>query len=222
MSKAQVSKDRMKHSSVVEYATAEDFQRLLASEMVDLFRLAFLLTADAEKAERCVIVTMRECLATVDVFKTWLPVWTRNALIRNGIRIVTGIPHCSPDKTRRPGPRPAIHHSRDVGASDDSAGLLQMSDFDRLVYVICALERYPSRDCAALLGRSRQEVRDAQNRALRQIVAFEREWRRTSDRGIQRSLPIVPREAKRLGWLMRESSRMSIDKTQFSNPAELE
>jgi hypothetical protein len=48
--------------------------------------------------------------------------------------------------------------------------------------VICVLERYPSRDCAALLGRSRQEVRDAQNRALRQIVAFESEWRRRSDR----------------------------------------
>lgn len=183
MSKAQVSKDRMKYSSVVEYATADDFQRLLVSEMVDLFRLAFLLTADAEKAERCVIVTMRECLATVDVFKTWLPVWTRNALIRNGIRIVTGIPLCSPGKTRRPAPRPAIHRYKIVGASDDSAGLLQLSDFDRLVYVICVLERYPGRDCAALLGRSRQEVRDAQNRALRQIVAFESEWRRRSDRG---------------------------------------
>jgi DNA-directed RNA polymerase specialized sigma24 family protein len=175
MSKAQVSKDRMKYSSVVEYATAEDFQRLLASEMVDLFRLAFLLTGNAERAERCVIVTMRECLATVDVFKTWLPVWTRNALIRNGVRIVTGIPLCAT--------RTAIHRSKNVGTSDDSAGLLQLSDFDRLVYVICVVERYPSRDCAALLGRSRQEVRDAQNRALRQIVAFEREWPRTSDGG---------------------------------------
>ena len=32
--------------------------------MVELFRLAFFLTADAEKAEHCVTLAMQECMAT--------------------------------------------------------------------------------------------------------------------------------------------------------------
>ena len=184
MSRALISNDWMTSSSVSEFATADDFQKLFASEIVDLFRLAFFLTADADKAEHCVILTMHECLATVDVSKAWLPVWTRNALIRNGIRIVTGMPARSLGKGRPHQPFPEVHKSmprRETSVTDESAGILELSDFDRLVYVLYFLERYPTRDCAALLGRSRQEVRDAQNRAFGQVIAFEREWRRTSD-----------------------------------------
>ena len=184
MSRAWVSNEGMTSSSVSEFATADDFQRLFASEIVDLFRLAFFLTANADKAEHCVILTMHECLATVDVFKAWLPVWTRNALIRNGIRIVTGIPARSPGNGRPHQAFPEVHDSllrRETSVTDESAGILELSDFDRLVYVLHFLEHYPMRDCAALLGRSRQEVRDVQNRAFGQIVAFEREWRRMSD-----------------------------------------
>ncbi len=192
MSRALGSNDGMKSSSVSEFATADDFQKLFASEMVDLFRLAFLLTADAEKAEHCVIVTMHECLATVDVFKAWMPVWTQSALIRNGIRIVTGIPARSLGKDRQYQPATTINKSllrSEIGITDDSAGILELSDFDRLVYVLYFLEGYPTRDCALLLGRSHQEVRDAQNRAFGQIVAFEREWRRTSDEASRDSCP---------------------------------
>jgi len=165
MSRTLGSNNGTKSSAVGEFAKTDDFQELFASEMVDLLRLAFLLTADAEKAQHCVILTLHECLATVGVFKAWLPVLTRNALIRNGIRLVTGIPVCSLGKSRRPESLPAIHDSEYViSPTDDSAGLLQLSDFDRLVYVICVLERYSTRDCAALLGKSRPEVRDALNR----------------------------------------------------------
>jgi DNA-directed RNA polymerase specialized sigma24 family protein len=184
MRRASVCIEGMTSSSVSEFATADDFQKLFASEIVDLFRLAFLLTADAEKAEHCVILTIHECLATVDAFKAWLPVLTRNALIRNGIRIVTGIPARSLGKGRLHQPFREVHNSllrRETSITDESAGILEMSDFDRLVYVLCSLEHYSTRDCAALLGRSRQEVRDAQNRGVGQIVEFEREWRRTPD-----------------------------------------
>jgi hypothetical protein len=74
----------MASSSDSEFATADDFHNLFASEIVDLFRLAFFLTADADRAEHCVILAMHECLATVDVFKAWLPVWTRNPLFGMG------------------------------------------------------------------------------------------------------------------------------------------
>ena len=184
MSRALGSNHGITSSSVSEFATADDFQKLFAAEIVDLFRLAFFLTADADKAEQCVILTIHECLATVDVFKAWLPVWTRNALIRNGIRIVNGIPARSRGNGRPHQPFHEVHESlfrRETSVTDESAGILELSDFDRLVYVLYFLERYPTRECAALLGRSRQEIRDAQNRAFGQITEFEREWRCTSD-----------------------------------------
>lgn len=177
MSTVLVLNDQPKSALGGEYATPDDVQKQFASDMVDLFRLALFLTADAEKAEHCLILTIHECMARGSVFKGWLPVWTRNALIRNGIRVVTGIPGYSLGKLPQQEPFCAVHKSRRsaIGISDESAGILQLNDFDRLVYVICVLEQYPTRDCAALLRRSRQEVRDSRNRALAQIAAFESE-----------------------------------------------
>ena len=182
MSRAVLSNDRITGR---EYATADDFQKLFACDMVDLFRLAFLLTADAAKAEHCVIVTMHECMANDSVFKDWLPVWTRRALIRNGIGIVTGRPARSTGETSQHQPFSVFHRSQRsaLDPSSESAGIFQLSDFDRLVYVICVLERCPTQDCATLLDRSRQEVRNAQDRALSQTTAFENEWRRPSHAG---------------------------------------
>jgi hypothetical protein len=37
---------------------------------------------------------------------------------------------------------------------DESAEILQLSDFDRLVYVISFIEHYPARDCATLSGKA--------------------------------------------------------------------
>ena len=175
MRRAQLSHDQL---SGGEYATPEDFQKLFASEMVDMFRLAFLLTADAEKAERCLILTMHECMATRGIAKGWLPVWTRNVLVVNGIRFVLGAKAGSGSKMSRPDHCVSIHEVQRSagGACDESAGILELRDFERLVYVICTLEHYPTRDCANLLGRSRQEVKDAQHRALAHIADFEREW----------------------------------------------
>ncbi|MDR3736634.1 MAG: hypothetical protein P4L10_14015 [Acidobacteriaceae bacterium] len=53
------------------FATSDDFQRLFAREMANLFRLSLLLTADAENAECCLILAMRECLATSTVSRAF-------------------------------------------------------------------------------------------------------------------------------------------------------
>ena len=191
----------IKLPSVHEYATPDDLQDLFASDMADLFRLAFLLTLDAEKAEQCLIQTMHECMASTSVIKWWLPVWIRNALIQNAIRVVTGslarplrqiLQHETVSAIRK------AQHSA-IDASHESPGILQLSDFDRLVYVICVVERYPARDCATFLGRSRREVRDAQNRASEQVTAFEQEWLRP---GGQSALDLCRRRAQREPGLM--------------------
>src|SRR5208337_5427656 len=64
------------------YATADDFQRLFAREMADLFRLSLHLTADVEKAETCLILAMRECFANTTVSKGWAAIWARRTVVR--------------------------------------------------------------------------------------------------------------------------------------------
>ena len=182
MGRSVLSNDPTRLASGNEYATVDDFRELFASDMVDLFCLAFLLTADAEKAEHCLLLTMQECMATGSVFKWWLPVWTANALMRNGIRIVSGSPICPPRKISHDGAHSSTSGSkkRAINRLDESAVILQLSDFDRLVYVISFIEQHPTRDCATLMGRTTQEVVDARNRAVDRVAAFKQKRSRAS------------------------------------------
>jgi hypothetical protein len=162
----------------VEYATADDMQKLFAAAMNDLFCLAFLLTAHADRAEDCIIRSIRECLNTRYVLKEELPDWVRNIVIWNGIRIVKDQAGTSFGDTRDDSIPLVPKSSRSLlRITDYSSGILELSNLDRLVYVICILEDYTSRHCALLLSRSREEVREARNRALARIAEFESKWR---------------------------------------------
>ena len=46
----------------IDYATADDIQHHFVATMNDLFCLALLLTSNADKAEDCIIRSIRECL----------------------------------------------------------------------------------------------------------------------------------------------------------------
>jgi len=173
-------KDQMNSSSEVEYATADDLQKLFATSMSDLFCLALLLTAEAEEAERCIIHSMRECFASGSILRERLGPWVRHTVIRNGTRIVKDMQPASVSalQTESVSQLPAAAEPP-IGSSDYSAGILELSNLDRLVYVICVLEHYTVQHCALLLGRSHAEVRVARDRALTQIGDFERRigWR---------------------------------------------
>ena len=162
----------------VEYATADDIQKHFVAAMNDLFCLAFLLTANADRAEDCLIRSIRECLGRRCILKEKLPAWVRDTVVRNGIRIVKDIEGLSFGVT--PGDSiPLVPESSQpfIGTTDYSAGILELSNFERLVYVICNLEHRASRQCALLLGRSHEEVHEARNRALAHIAEFESTWR---------------------------------------------
>lgn len=159
------------------YATAEDFQKFFALEMQSLFRLALLLTADANEAECCVIRAMRECLSGQHVFKQWVGAWVRRTVIREGIR-QAGQFHEMPAR-RSAGEQssrsPAFQVPLRATPFADSAGIFTLGTFERLVWVLSVLEHYPIADCALLLGRAPHEVREALKRALGQVAAFEQE-----------------------------------------------
>lgn len=162
----------------VEYATADDMQKLFVAAMKDLFCLAFLLIANSERAEDCVIRSMRECFRNRYILKERLPDWVRDSVVRNGMKIVRDIDGLSfGDAPRDSIPLVPEPSQPSIGTTDYSAGILELSNFDRLVYVICILERYTSGRCAMLLGMSREQVWDARNRALAHIAEFESRWR---------------------------------------------
>ncbi len=148
--------------------------------MTDLFCLAFLLTANADKAEECVIRSVRECMKCGRILKDGLPAWVRNSIIRNGVALVNESEALA-SKSKSDSSIPLIPPSSQasIGAGDYSAGILELNSFERLVYVICILENYSSRHCALLLRTSREEVREARIRALAGIAEFETRWRET-------------------------------------------
>ncbi len=157
------------------YAKAEDFQRLFAREMTDLFRLSLLLTADAEKAERCLTLAMRDCMTNSTVSKGWAFVWARRTVVRNAIRLVLETEYTIPNDTcSEAGPdfhlQPREYR---IEALRDSLAILELPDFDRLVFVTCVLERYSILDCALLLKRSPKDVDSARARAINQVVSAE-------------------------------------------------
>lgn len=164
----QFSSNQFKLTEEYSYATADDFQRLFAREIADYFRLAVRLTGDAEKAESCLILAMRECFANSAVSKEWALIWIRRAVVRNAIRLVSDMENVMPNETYRAAGfvshlPPSAHR---MEALRESLAILTLPDFERLVFVICVLERYSIPECALLLKRSPKDVSDARMRAI--------------------------------------------------------
>ncbi len=164
------------------YATMGDFQGLFAREMTDLFRLSLHLTADVEKAERCLILAVSECFANTTVSKGWAAIWARRTVVRAAIRLVLGAEFAMPiDICGDAGPDFHLQPSEyRVEALRDSLAILELPDFDRLAFVICVLERYSVLDCALLLKRSPKDVNEARVRAINRVVSADERDRHDS------------------------------------------
>jgi hypothetical protein len=176
------------------YASMDDFQKLFAKEMTDLFRLALHLTAGAEKAERCLILAMRECLANSAVSKEWALTWARRTVVRNAIRLVLGTGNATPNDIKsEAGPDFRLPSSEyRIEALRDSLAILTLPQFDRLVFVICVLEHYSVPDCALLLKRPPKDINDACVRAINWVISAEERHRNESYTALSAS-PLVAR-----------------------------
>lgn len=51
----------------------------------------------------------------------------------------------------------------------ESESILDLSEFDRFVFVICVLERYSIYDCALLLNRLPRDINEARQRVGKQV-----------------------------------------------------
>jgi DNA-directed RNA polymerase specialized sigma24 family protein len=152
-------------------ATFEDFGQLFAREMTELFSLAMDLTADADRAETCLILAMRDCFQKNSLAKHRVHAWARRMVIRNAIRLVLGVENeilCEAGLDFPLQPRESP-----IDALMDSIAIRNLPDLDRLAFVICVVERYSILDCALLLRKAPQEVHDAIVRATNQVVPIE-------------------------------------------------
>src|ERR1700736_2823210 len=146
------------------YADSDDFQRIFDIDMNSLYLLAFLLTADHEKAERCFVSGLEDAVEGNPVFKEWARSWARRAIVQNAVRVINPRP--------REGDDPSIFESigKTLAAEQgETAAILELRPFERFVYVMSILERYSYQDCLLLLGCARQDVIAARIRALHQI-----------------------------------------------------
>src|SRR6202020_164085 len=74
------------------YPTVADFLATFNEEMHSLYLLAFLLTADHDKAEQCLVSAMGECVEWIGVVTDWAHSWSRRAVVKRAIPMIMPVP----------------------------------------------------------------------------------------------------------------------------------
>ena len=148
-----------------EYATRESFCQVFQRDLDSLYQLAFLLTADHEKAQSIFVAGIDECASGNPVFKTWARSWARRVIIRSAIRLTEPVPGEIDD----------LYVEDDERETELGLGqpVAHLSPFKRFVFIMSMLERIPDRECAALLGCGIADIEDARIQALQAIAIAE-------------------------------------------------
>jgi len=149
-----------------DHARLEECVRVFERERIGLQELALLLTGNADAVGHCLSRAFRDCISSSAVSKDWVLRWIRRLIIRNAINLVMNpgedsLVEVSDDEATESTAFPRVDSPR---ATADSDSILNLPEFERLVYVICVLERYSMYDCALLLGRSLRDVNEVRQR----------------------------------------------------------
>jgi hypothetical protein len=156
------------------YATSEDFRKLFTEGVSSLYLLSFLLTANPEKADRCFVAGLADCVDGNPVFKEWASSWARSIIVHNAIWMIA--PHLGPGRSAASASHSTNEDNFPKTPLQDVpfASVLALEGFERFVFVLSVLERYTNQNCAALLGAPIQDIREARIRALHHMAEFER------------------------------------------------
>lgn len=165
------------------YATGGDFCRIFAENMKGLYVLALLLTADPTQAEQCFVAGLDDCSAGNRVFKEWAHAWARRVIIKNAIRLINPAQAAEIEASK---PERHLTSNRELPELQAEMSLLVgLPDFARFAFVMSVLEGYSDRDCALLLGCTRENLIAGRVYALRQIARWREarnEWREDAGR----------------------------------------
>jgi hypothetical protein len=144
------------------YPTVTDFFRAFNEEMHSLYLLAFLLTADHDKAEQCLVSAMGECTEGIGVFMDWARSWTRGAVLKHAIQMIMPAPQYADSVSLM-----SLARSGMPAENNPFAAILLMDPFDRFVFVMSILEEQSDEECANLLRCSQRDVTIARLVALK-------------------------------------------------------
>jgi DNA-directed RNA polymerase specialized sigma24 family protein len=162
------------HSENAEarYASCEDFRRIFEEDLQGLYRLSFLLTGDPQKAERCFVAGLEDCVKESRVFTEWARTWAKRVIVKNAIRELH--PQSSHSNCSARVPIMFFPNRQLSSPSElfDTDAVSELADFERFVFVLCVLEHYREHECALLLGCSDSEVREARTQAIEQFANF--------------------------------------------------
>jgi hypothetical protein len=144
------------------YSTVTDFFTTFNEEMHSLYLLSFLLTADPDKAEQCLVSAMGECVEGIGVPMDWARSWTRGAVLKHAIRMIKPAPEHTDYVSFISLKRPAT-----PAENNPVAAILSLDAFERFVFVMSILEGQSDAECAILLRCSRRDVMMARVLALK-------------------------------------------------------
>jgi DNA-directed RNA polymerase specialized sigma24 family protein len=159
-----------RENAETRYASCEDFRRIFEEDLHGLYQLSFLLTGDPQKAERCFVAGLEDCVKESRVFMEWARTWAKRVIVKNAIRELH--PQSSHSNSSAPVPIMFSANRQLSGRSEqfDTDAVSGLADFERFVFVLCVLERYREHECALLLDCSDSDVREARSQAIRQIA----------------------------------------------------
>lgn len=150
--------------SAREYSSEADFCELFREQMNRYYFLALVLTADAEKAERCFVTGLESCLQSRRIFKEWAHRWAIHTIIKTAIDLV------SPAQRKAQKP---IHLPKSEASSSEPEALLaaleSVPPLDRFVHYMTVVERYSDLECSTFLGCTPSEVRESRERVLLRV-----------------------------------------------------
>lgn len=150
------------------FATTDDFRRIFDENMNGLYLLAFLLTADHEKAEQCFVSGLEDAVGGNPVFREWAQSWARRMIFQNAVRLIKPRPGDTNSSLRSASPD-GDYKTLPVQRHVEVSTVLGLEPFERIVYVMTVLERYSDHECSLLAGCPRRDVLPARTRALKEI-----------------------------------------------------
>jgi RNA polymerase sigma factor (sigma-70 family) len=163
------ARNQSRRSQPNPYPTREDSVEVFHEDMNGLYQLSYLLTGDHEKAHKCFVAGIEDCVKENRGFRTWARSWAKRVIVENAILELKprpSLPHSSSDAT--------LFSENDESSSSrshfDVDAVSRLGDFERFVFVMSVLEHYPYHECALLLGCSVSEIREGRVRALEQLA----------------------------------------------------
>jgi hypothetical protein len=135
------------------YPTVADFLRTFNEEMHSLYLLSFLLTADHDKAEQCLVAAMGECVEGIGGYMDWARSWIRAAVLKHAIQMIKPAPEHADCVSLI-----SLERSAAPAENNPFAAILLLDAFERFVFVMSILEGQSDEECAILLRCSRRDV----------------------------------------------------------------